>query len=64
MAFKRQSINTSPDFLESGDIIENNKTIFNTLTKVLHSMSTQLHEHFKCQMEQVNKLTEARQLLR
>ena len=68
MAFIRQSTYTSPDFLESGDIIENNKTMFSTLTEVLQktltSMSTQLHEHSKCQMEQVNKLTDARQLLR
>ena len=68
MAFKRQSTYTSLDFLESGDIIENNKTMFSTLTvvlqKTLTSMSTQLHEHSKCQMERVNKLTDARQLLR
>ena len=68
MAFKSQSTYTSPDFLESGDIIENNKTMFSTLTEVLQktltSMSTQLHEHSKYQMEQVNKLTDARQLLR
>ena len=37
--------------------------MFSALTEVLQktltSMSNQLHEHSKCQMEQVNKLTEA-----
>ena len=37
--------------------------MFSTLTEVLQktltSMGTQLHELYKCQMKQVNKLTEA-----
>ena len=58
-----QSTNTTPNSLAAGDIIENNEAMFSALTEVLQktltSMGTQLHEHFKCQMEQVNKLTEA-----
>ena len=58
-----QSTYTSPNFLTAGDIIESNKAMFSALTKVLQknitSMGIQLHKHFKCQMEQVNKLTEA-----
>ena len=52
-----QSTYTTPDS------IENNKVMFSALTEVLQttltSMGNQLHEHSKCQMEQVNKLTEA-----
>ena len=58
-----QSIYTTPNSLTAGDIIKSNKTIFSVLTEVLQktltSMSTQPHEHSKCQMGQVNKLTEA-----
>ena len=47
----------------NGDFTESNKAMFNILTDVLQknlaSMGTQLHELFKCQMEQVNKLTGA-----
>ena len=58
-----QSTYTTPNSLTAGDIIESNKAMFSALTKVLQknitSMGIQLHKHFKCQMEQVNKLTEA-----
>ena len=58
-----QSTYTTPNSLAAGDIIESNKAMFSALTEVLQktltSMGTQLHEHSKCQMEQVNKLTEA-----
>ena len=54
---------TTPNFLAAADIIESNKAMFSALTgvlqKTLTSMGTQLHEHSRCQMEQVNKLTEA-----
>ena len=54
---------TTPNPLTAGDIIESNKVMFSALIEVLQktltSMGTQLHEHSKCQMEQVNKLTEA-----
>ena len=52
-----QSTYTSPNFLTAGDIIESNKAMFSALTEVLQtaltSMGNQLHEHSKCQMEQV-----------
>ena len=58
-----QSTYTTSNSLAAGDIIASNKAILNSLTEVLHktltSMGTQLHEHSQCQMEQVNKLTEA-----
>ena len=58
-----QSTYTTPNSLAVGDIIKSNKAMFIALTEVLQkaltSMSTQLHEHSKCQMKQVNKLTEA-----
>ena len=58
-----QSTYTTPNSLTAGDIIESNKVMFSALTEVLQttltSMGNQLHEHSKCQMEQVNKLTEA-----
>ena len=58
-----QSTYTTPNSLTAGDIIESNKTMFSVLTEVLQttltSMGNQLHKHSKCQMEQVNKLTEA-----
>ena len=58
-----QSTYTTLNSLTAGDIIENNKVMFSALTEVLQttltSMGNQLHEHSKCQMEQVNKLTEA-----
>ena len=58
-----QSTYTTTNSLAAGDIIESNKEMFTALTevlqKILTSMGTQLHEHSKCQMEQVNKLTEA-----
>ena len=58
-----QSTYTTPNFLAAGDIIESNKAMFSALTKVLQktltSTGTHLHEHSKCRMEQVNKLTEA-----
>ena len=58
-----QSTYTSPNSLTAGDIIKSNKAMFSALTEVLQttltSMGNQLHEHSKCQMEQVNKLTEA-----
>ena len=58
-----ESTYTTPNSLAAGDIIESNKAMFSALTEVLQktltSMCTQLHEHSKCQMEQVNKLTEA-----
>ena len=58
-----QSTYTTPNSLTAGDIIESNKAMFSALTEVLQtaltSMGNQLHEHSKCQMEQVNKLTEA-----
>ena len=54
---------TTLNSLAAGDIIESNKAMFSASTEVLQktltSMGTQLHEHSKCQMEQVNKLTEA-----
>ena len=57
-----QSTYTILDSLAAGDIIETNKAMFSALTEVLQktltSMGTQLHEHSKCQMQQVNKLTE------
>ena len=57
-----QSTYTTPNSLTAGDIIESNKAMFGALTEVLQktltSMGAQLHEHSKCQMEQVNKLTE------
>ena len=58
-----QSTYTTPNSLTVGDIIESNKAMFSTLRDVLQttltSMGNQLHDHSKCQMEQVNKLTEA-----
>ena len=58
----RQPIPT-PNSFAAGDIIESNKAIISALTEVLQktltSMGTQLHEHSKCRMEQVNKMTEA-----
>ena len=60
-----QSTYTTPNSLTAADIIdiESNKVMFSDLTEVLQttltSMVNQLHEHFKCQMEQVNKLKEA-----
>ena len=58
-----QSTYTTPNSLAAGDIIKSNKAMFSVLTEVLQktitSMGTELHEHSKCQMEQVNKLTEA-----
>ena len=58
-----QSTYTTPNSLKAGDIIKSNKAMFSALTEVLQtnltSMGNQLHEHFKCQMELVNKLTEA-----
>ena len=58
-----QSTYTTPNSLTAADIIESNKVMFSALTEVLQttltSMGNQLHEHSKCQMEQVNKLTEA-----
>ena len=58
-----QSTYTTPNSLTAGDIIESNKAMFSALTEVLQtaltSMGNQLHEHSKCQMEQVYKLTEA-----
>ena len=57
-----QSTYTTPCSLAAGDIIERNTAMFSALTEVLQntlsSMGTQLHEHSKCQMEQVNKLAE------
>ena len=47
-----QSTYTAPNSLTAADIIE-------VLQTTLTSMGNQLHEHSKCQMEQVNKLTEA-----
>ena len=50
-----QSTCTTPNSLTVGDIIESNKAMFNALTEVLKttltSMSNQLHEHSKCQIE-------------
>ena len=58
-----QSAYTTTNSLAAGDISESNKAMFSVSTeflqKTLTSMGTQLHEHSKCQMEQVNKLTEA-----
>ena len=58
-----QSTYTTPNSLIAGDIIESNKAIFSALTEVLQktltSMGNHLREHSKCQMEQVNKSTEA-----
>ena len=54
---------TTPNSLTARDIIECNKAMFSALTEVLQkaltSVGTQLHEHSKCQMEQLSKLTEA-----
>ena len=53
---------TTLNYLAAGDIIKSNNAMFSALTEVLQtltSMGTQLHEHSKCQMEQVNKLTKA-----
>ena len=61
--FSSQPTYTNPNSLAAGDIIESNKAMFSALTEVLQktltSMGTRLHEHSRCQMEQVNKLTEA-----
>ena len=58
-----QSTYTNPNSLTAADIIESNKVMFSALIEVLQttltSMGNQLYEHSKCQMEQVNKLTEA-----
>ena len=58
-----QSTYITLNSLAAGNIIESNKTMFSALTEVLQktltSMGTQLHEHSKCQIEQVNKLIEA-----
>ena len=58
-----QSTYTTPNSPTAGDIINSNKAIFRALTEVLKktltSMGIQLHEHSKCQMEELNKLTEA-----
>ena len=58
-----QSTYTTPNSLTARDIIESKKAMFSALTEVLQttltSMSNQLYEHSKCQMEQVNKLTDA-----
>ena len=58
-----QSTYTTPNSLAAEDIIESNKAMFNALTEVLQktltSMGTQLHEHSKCQIEQVSKLIDA-----
>ena len=58
----RQSIYTTPISFAAvaGDIIESNQAMFTAFTEVLQTtytfMGTQLHEHSKYQMEQVNKL--------
>ena len=53
-----QSTYTTPNSLAAGDIMESNKAMFSALTEVLQktldSMGTQLHEHSKCQMEQIS----------
>ena len=58
-----QSTYTIPNSLTAEDIIKSNKAMFSALIQVLQTtltaMGNQLHEHSKCQMEQVNKLTEA-----
>ena len=57
-----QSTYTTPNSIAAGDIIESNKAMLSALTEVLKtliSMGTQLHEHSKRQMDQVNNLTEA-----
>ena len=58
-----QSTYTTPNPLTAGDIIKSNKAIFSAFTEVLQmtltSKGNHLHGHSKCQMEQVNKLTEA-----
>ena len=58
-----QSTYTTANSLAAGDTIKSNKAMFSALTEVLQetltSRGTQLHEHSKCQMEQINKLTEA-----
>ena len=63
VSINSQSIYTTPNSLTAGDIIENNKVMFSALTELLQttltSMGNQLHEPSKCQMEQVNKLTDA-----
>ena len=55
-----QSTYTTP---RAADIIKSNKVMFSALTEVLQttltSKPTTLHEHSRCQMEQVNKLKEA-----
>ena len=60
---KSQSTYTTTNSLTAGDIIESNKVMFSALTEVLEttltSIGNQLHDHSKCQMEPVNKLTEA-----
>ena len=60
---KSQSTYTTPTSLTAADIIESNKVMFSALTELLQatltSMGNQLHERSKCQMEQINKLTEA-----
>ena len=57
-----QSTYTTPNSLAATDIIESNKAMFSALTgvllKILTFLGTQLHENSKCQMEQINKLTE------
>ena len=54
---------TTPNSLTAGGIIKSNKAMFSAQAEVLQtiltSMSNQLHEDSKCQMEQVNELTEA-----
>ena len=56
-----QSTYTTPNSLAAGDIIESNKAMFSALTEVLQKTPNVNipKEHSKCQMEQVNKLTEA-----
>ena len=57
-----QLIPPLPDSLAAEDIIESSKAMLSALTEVLQKTSyligTQLQEHSKCQMEQVNKGTE------
>ena len=61
--FNSQSTYTTRNSLAAGDIIESNKAMLSSLSEALQEtltfMGTQLHEHSKCQMEQVIKLTEA-----
>ena len=58
-----QSTHTTSNSLAAEDIIESNKAMFSAckevLQKTLTSMGSQLHEHSKCQMEQVHRLIEA-----